>query len=74
MNESESRTIVVTTIGTGVALAALFIGVTMNQNLRLDDLRRDVTAAVDDLRRDSGTVRDRSARPSRQQSIPNSRL
>ena len=25
--------------------------------------RRDVTAAVDDLRRDSGTVRDRSARP-----------
>ena len=49
---SESRTIVVTIIGTGVALGALLIGLVMNQNLRIDDLRGDLTGQVDDLRGD----------------------
>ena len=53
---SESRTIVVTIIGTGVTLAVLVIGVVMNQtsglNLRIDDLRDDLTAQSEDLRRD----------------------
>ena len=49
---SESRTIVVTIIGTGVALGALLIGLVMNQNLRIDDLRGDLTAQIDDLRGD----------------------
>ena len=47
---SESRTIVVTIIGTGVALGALLIGLVMNQNLRIDDLRGDLTGQIDDLR------------------------
>ena len=49
---SESRTIVVTIIGTGVALGALLIGLVMNQNLRIDDLRGDLTGQIDDLRGD----------------------
>ena len=49
---SESRTIVVTIIGTGVALGALLIGLVMNQNLRIDDLRVDLTGQIDDLRVD----------------------
>ena len=53
---TESRTIVVTIIGTGVALGLLVIGVVMNQtsglNLRIDDLRDDLTAQSEDLRRD----------------------
>ena len=48
----ESRTIVVTIIGTGVALGALLIGLVMNQNLRIDDLRGDLTGQIDDLRGD----------------------
>ena len=49
---SESRTMVVTIIGTGVALGALLIGLVMNQNLRIDDLRGDLTGQIDDLRGD----------------------
>ena len=49
---SERRTIVVTIIGTGVALGALLIGLVMNQNLRIDDLRGDLTGQIDDLRGD----------------------
>ena len=49
---SESRTIVVTIIGTGVALGALLISLVMNQNLRIDDLRGDLTSQIDDLRGD----------------------
>ena len=49
---SESRTIVVTIIGTGVALGALLIGLVMNQNLRIDDLRGDLTGQIDNLRGD----------------------
>ena len=49
---SESRIIVVTIIGTGVALGALLIGLVMNQNLRIDDLRGDLTGQIDDLRGD----------------------
>lgn len=49
---SESRTIVVTIIGTGIALGALLIGLVMNQNLRIDDLRDDLTGQIDDLRGD----------------------
>ena len=45
---SESRTMVVTIIGTGVALGALLIGLVMNQNLRIDDLRGDLTGQIDD--------------------------
>ena len=56
---SESRTIVVTIIGTGVALGALLIGLVMNQNLRIDDLRGELTGQVDDLRSDlTGQVDD----------------
>ena len=47
---SESRTIVITTIGTGVALGALLIGLVMNQNLRIDDLRGDLAGQIDGLR------------------------
>ncbi len=49
---SESRAIVITIIGTGVALGALLISLVMNQNLRIDDLRRDLTGQVNDLRSD----------------------
>ena len=49
---SESRTMVVTIIGTGVALGVLLIGLVMNQNLRIDDLRGDLTGQIDDLRGD----------------------
>ena len=56
---SESRTIVVTIIGTGVALGALLIGLMMNQNLRIEDLRGDLTGQVEDLRGDlTGQVED----------------
>ena len=47
---SESRTIVITIIGTGVALGALLVGLMMNQNLRIDDLRGELTGQIDDLR------------------------
>ena len=60
---SESRTIVVTIIGTGVALGALLIGLVMNQNLRIDDLRGDLTGQIDDLRGDlTGQIDDLSRR------------
>ncbi len=49
---SESRAIVITIIGTRVALGALLISLVMNQNLRIDDLRRDLTGQVNDLRSD----------------------
>ena len=50
---SESRTIVITIIGTGVALGALLVGLVMNQNLRIDDLRGDLTGQIDDRVRDT---------------------
>ena len=57
---SESRTIVITIIGTGVALGALLVGLVMNQNLRIDDLRGDLTGQIDDLRGDlTGQIDDR---------------
>ena len=59
---SESRTIVVTIIGTGVALGALLIGLVMNQNLRIDDLRGDLTGQIDDVKTD---IRDISSTPAR---------
>ena len=51
---SESRTIVVTIIGTGVALGALLIGLVINQNLRIDDLRGNLTGQIDDVKTDNG--------------------
>ena len=56
---NENRTVVITIIGTGVALGALLIGLVMNQNLRIDDLRGqiddvrvDLTDQIDDVRRE----------------------
>ena len=49
---SESSTIVITTIGTGVALGALLIGLVLDQNLRIDGLRSDLTGRIDGLRSD----------------------
>ena len=55
----ESRTIVITIIGTGVALGSLLTGLTMNQNLRIDDLRADLTGQMHDLHTDlTGQVDD----------------
>ena len=63
---SESRTIVITIIGTGVALGALLIGLVMNQNLRIDDLRGqiddlrgDLTGQIDDVKTDIRDMRTR---------------
>ena len=49
----------VTIIGTGVALGALLIGLVMNQNLRIDDLRGDLTGQIDAVKTDIRDMRTR---------------